>query len=247
MTMNTTLVINAKGGVGKSTITTNLASYFAARDIPTTIADFDPQGSSLNWLAQRSSDARKIYGADLSSRIGGGFANGRRAIPRDTRQLIIDAPAGPSDLERGLAHIRAMDGGFDPRALAETASDVFFKVQGAWTARSMAGVTTLLTPEMATALQRDCDRLRAERKINRLENIAVRSAEVSEAWQESGQDFVTVHFLASLLDYTTDESGGQVLEGSRTEPVKFEEYWRSCARSARTPFASARSCGRGRP
>jgi chromosome partitioning protein len=98
MTMNTTLVINAKGGVGKSTITTNLASYFAARDIPTTIADFDPQGSSLNWLAQRSSDARKINGADLSSRIGAGFANGRRVIPRETRQLIIDAPAGPSRL-----------------------------------------------------------------------------------------------------------------------------------------------------
>lgn len=98
MTMNTTLVINAKGGVGKTTITTNLASYFAARDLPTTIADFDPQGSSLNWLAQRSSDARKIHGADLSTRIGAGFANGRRVIPRETRQLIIDAPAGPSRL-----------------------------------------------------------------------------------------------------------------------------------------------------
>jgi chromosome partitioning protein len=98
MTMNTTLVINAKGGVGKSTITTNLASYFAARDIPTTIADFDPQGSSLNWLAQRGSEARKIHGADLSTRIGAGFANGRRQIPRETRQLIIDAPAGPSRL-----------------------------------------------------------------------------------------------------------------------------------------------------
>jgi chromosome partitioning protein len=98
MTINTTLVINAKGGVGKTTITTNLASYFAARDIPTTIADFDPQGSSLNWLAQRSSDARKIYGADLSSRIGAGLANGRRVIPRETRHLIIDAPAGPSRL-----------------------------------------------------------------------------------------------------------------------------------------------------
>jgi len=89
----------------------------------------------------------------------------------------------------------------------------------------MTSVAPLLTPEMATALQRDCDRLRAERRINRLENIAVRSAEITEAWQESGQDFVTVHFLASLLDYTTDESGVQVLEGSRTEPVKFEEYW----------------------
>ena len=137
----------------------------------------------------------------------------------------MEAPAGPSDLERGLGHIRQMDPGFDPRAFAETASDVFFKVQGAWTARSMAGVSALLTPEMAALLQRDCDRLKADGKVNRLENIAVREALVTEAWQESGQDFVTIHFLASLLDYTTDESGARVLEGSRTEPVKFEEYW----------------------
>jgi chromosome partitioning protein len=98
MTMNTTLVINAKGGVGKTTITTNLAAYFASRDITTTIADFDPQGSSLNWLQQRSKDARKIYGADLATRLGSGFANGRRVIPRDTKQLIVDAPAGPGRL-----------------------------------------------------------------------------------------------------------------------------------------------------
>jgi len=96
--MNTTLVINAKGGVGKTTITTNLASYFAARDIVTTIADFDPQGSSLNWLQQRSSEARKIHGADLSTRNGTALQSGRRQIPRDTRQLIVDAPAGPSRL-----------------------------------------------------------------------------------------------------------------------------------------------------
>lgn len=137
----------------------------------------------------------------------------------------IEAPAGPSDLERGLSHIRQMDPGFDPRAFAETASDGFFKVQGAWTARSMTGVSSLLNAEMTSVLQRDCDRLKAEGKVNHLENIAVRSAEVTEAWQESGQDFVTVHFLASLLDYTTDESGARVLEGSRTDPVKFEEYW----------------------
>jgi chromosome partitioning protein len=98
MTMNSTLVINAKGGVGKTTITTNLASYFASRDLTTTIADFDPQGSSLNWLAQRGGDARKIHGADLSTRLGAGLANGRRSIPRDTKQLVIDAPAGPSRL-----------------------------------------------------------------------------------------------------------------------------------------------------
>ena len=77
---------------------------------------------------------------------------------------------------------------------------------------------------MRGTLQAQCDRLRADRRINRLENIAVRRATVTEAWQEQGQDFATVYFLASLLDYTTDESG-QIVDGSRTEPVKFEEYW----------------------
>jgi chromosome partitioning protein len=98
MSMNTTLVINAKGGVGKTTITTNLASYFASRQIPTTIADYDPQGSSLNWLQQRPADAFKIHGADFSPRSGTSSPLMRRLIPRGTRQLIIDAPAGPSRL-----------------------------------------------------------------------------------------------------------------------------------------------------
>ena len=80
-------------------------------------------------------------------------------------------------------------------------------------------------PNSGMGPERLAHKLRAERRINRLENIAVRQAVVTEGWQEKGQDFVTLYFLASLLDYTTDESGAQVLDGSRTEPVKFEEYW----------------------
>jgi chromosome partitioning protein len=96
--MNTTLVVNAKGGVGKTTVTTNLASYFASCGVPTTIADFDPQGSSLNWIKQRPLSVGKIFGADLAQRHGIGLSNARREIPRDTRALFIDAPAGPSRL-----------------------------------------------------------------------------------------------------------------------------------------------------
>jgi len=82
MAMKSTLVINAKGGVGKTTITTNLASYFASRGIPTTIADYDPQSSSLNWLAQRSTEVPTIHGADLAARAGLTLQNGRRQVPR---------------------------------------------------------------------------------------------------------------------------------------------------------------------
>ena len=66
--------------------------------------------------------------------------------------------------------------------------------------------------------------MKAEKKINKLDNIAVRSADITEAWQEGGTDFITVRVLASLLDYTVSESG-ELLAGSKTEPVKFEEYW----------------------
>ncbi len=150
-----------------------------------------------------------------------------RPEPASRSTAVLDAPAatGDSDLARGVAHIRQMDPTFDPARFGEPASDMFFRVQGAWMARDMAGVRDLLTPQMLATMQAQCDQLRAQRRVNRLENVAVRSVEVTEAWQEGGQDYLTVRYLASLLDYTTDDSGAQLVEGSRTEPVKFEEYW----------------------
>jgi predicted lipid-binding transport protein (Tim44 family) len=137
----------------------------------------------------------------------------------------MEVPAPPGDLERGLGYVRQLDPGFDPKRFAETASDIFFKMQASWGARDMGRAADVLTPEMQALLQKDCDRMRAEHRINRLENIAVRTAEVTEAWQEKGQDYVTVYFLANLLDYTTDETGTKVLDGDATQPVKFEEFW----------------------
>lgn len=140
-------------------------------------------------------------------------------------QTATAMPSMERDLDRGLRHIAQMDMTFTPERMVDTATDTFFTVQSAWTARDMAPARALLSPEMYDTLRQGCDQLREVKRINRLENIAMRSVQVTEAWQESGSDFVTVHILASLLDYTTDESGVQVYEGNRTTPVKFEEYW----------------------
>ncbi len=141
---------------------------------------------------------------------------------------VYDQPqvsADERDLEQGLANIRQFDPHFDPAAFQDMGMDVFFKIQGAWANRDMSSVRSLLTEEMFQILQADADKLKAEKKINRLENIAVRSVDATEAWQESGADFITVRVYANLLDYNVDETTGQVVEGSKTEPVKFEEYW----------------------
>jgi predicted lipid-binding transport protein (Tim44 family) len=141
---------------------------------------------------------------------------------------VYDQPvrsADQQDLEQGLANIKQFDPYFQEAAFQDLAMDVFFKIQGAWANRDMSPVRSMLTEEMFRILQDDAERLKADKKINRLENIAVRSVDITEAWQESGTDFITVRIYANLLDYNVDENTGQVIEGSKTEPVKFEEYW----------------------
>jgi predicted lipid-binding transport protein (Tim44 family) len=92
-------------------------------------------------------------------------------------------------------------------------------------ARDMGGVRAALTEELFATLQAQCDQLRAQRRINRLENIAVRRSEIRAAWVEAGRAFITIHFLANLLDYTLEEQTGRLVSGSRETPVKFEECW----------------------
>ena len=130
-----------------------------------------------------------------------------------------------NDVANGLAHIRQMDPNFDEGRFSDAVMDIFFKIQGAWMHRELAPVNVLLTEEMKKYFQDDINTLLREKKINKLENIAVRNVEVVEAWQESGQDFLTARIYANLLDYTTDDSTGAVISGSTTDPVKFEEYW----------------------
>jgi predicted lipid-binding transport protein (Tim44 family) len=78
---------------------------------------------------------------------------------------------------------------------------------------------------MRQIFQRDLDKLLQDKQVNRLENIAVRNVDLAEVWQENGQDFITTLIYANLLDYTTDDLSGAVISGSKSEPVKFEEYW----------------------
>jgi len=130
-----------------------------------------------------------------------------------------------SDVDVGLQYIRQMDPTFDESVFREASSDIFFKIQAGWANRDLEPVKGLLTSEAYSVLIEDVDKLRREKKINRLENIALRSVNLLEVWQESGSDYITLRFLANILDYTVDESTGQVISGSKVDPVKFEEYW----------------------
>jgi chromosome partitioning protein len=80
------MVLNPKGGCGKSTIATNLASYYATQGKKVGLADYDQQESSLDWLARRPAKKAQIFGTAAHK-------DGLKQIPRDCDVVIVDAPA----------------------------------------------------------------------------------------------------------------------------------------------------------
>ncbi len=84
--MRKILVLNPKGGCGKSTLVTNIAAYFAVEGRRVAIADLDPQQSSADWLARRPESAPSIRLA--------GISDGKLDVPRSIEITIIDSPAG---------------------------------------------------------------------------------------------------------------------------------------------------------
>ncbi|MEO1319318.1 MAG: AAA family ATPase, partial [Pseudomonadota bacterium] len=80
------MVLNSKGGCGKSTIATNLAGMYAVEGQSVALADYDPQRSALDWLDVRPADAAPIVGLNAAE-------DGLKKLPRTADVLIIDAPA----------------------------------------------------------------------------------------------------------------------------------------------------------
>lgn len=83
--MHSILVLNPKGGCGKSTLATNIAGYFAQRGKRVALADFDPQGSSNDWLEARPEAAAEIIPVTIKA--------GKIQAPRGTEFTIIDSAA----------------------------------------------------------------------------------------------------------------------------------------------------------
>ena len=80
------MVLNPKGGCGKSTLATNIASYYASEGANVALADYDPQRSSLDWLDRRPAKLPKIIGITA-------FESGLRNVPRNADVVVSDAPA----------------------------------------------------------------------------------------------------------------------------------------------------------
>ncbi len=97
------LVTNAKGGCGKTTIATNIASHYARQGKVVRLFDHDSQGSSLAWLNRRADDAAPIAGVDASKNSDHRLTRSwQLRVPPETDVAIIDSPAGTDITELAM-------------------------------------------------------------------------------------------------------------------------------------------------
>lgn len=85
--MPVVVIANPKGGVGKTTLSTNVAGFLASRGHAVMLGDADRQQSSALWLRLRPAAAREIRSWDIS-----GDQIGRP--PKGTSHVVLDTPAG---------------------------------------------------------------------------------------------------------------------------------------------------------
>ncbi len=98
--MRSILVVNPKGGCGKTTLATNLATYYSVWDIPTAIVDLDPQQSSMEWLKVRPKSENPIQGFN--------GLKGKIHPDEETERVIYDCPAR-TDSKKVAKLIELMD------------------------------------------------------------------------------------------------------------------------------------------
>lgn len=78
-------VVNPKGGVGKTTLATNLAGYYASAGRRTMLGDFDRQQSARHWLRLRPEGVRPIETWEMNGEIA--------RPPRGVTHVVLDTPA----------------------------------------------------------------------------------------------------------------------------------------------------------
>jgi chromosome partitioning protein len=91
--MQRIVILNPKGGSGKTTIAVNLASWFAAHHQAPVVIDLDPQGSSQRWIRKRPAELPPIgviSGSERDSRTTRSF---QLRVPPGTTHVVVDTPA----------------------------------------------------------------------------------------------------------------------------------------------------------
>ena len=129
--MQRIIIVNPKGGSGKTTVASNLAACYAVNGKRPALMDLDPQGSSMRWLRKRPDDSPPIHGIAAFERSSTVTRSWQLRIPAECSAVIIDTPAALEaqsfpDITRGAdaVLVPVMPSDIDIHATAKCIADL---------------------------------------------------------------------------------------------------------------------------
>ena len=214
-------VMNAKGGCGKTTVATNLASYCASRGYGTALFDYDRQASSMRWLKARPASRPPIHGVAAFELPRPGVTRAwQMRVPQDTRYMITDTPAGCAmvDIEDRVAEadviiIPVLPSSIDIHSTADFIRDLL-----------LVGKARIHNTRLAIVTNRTRIHTRAveklERFLNKLEIPVIARIRDTQHYVSAAEQGLGIHELnerdvqkdcetwADLLDWLDNNRGG---------------------------------------
>ena len=134
--MQKVVIFNPKGGSGKTTLSTNLASYYASQHYKTALMDYDRQGSSTFWLKKRSPKCRSIQSINAAKQQGGMTRSWQLHLEPGTERVVVDSPAGANveDFRRTLSDadailIPVLPSDIDIHAVTQAIADLLLRAK----------------------------------------------------------------------------------------------------------------------
>ncbi|ABK43007.1 import inner membrane translocase, subunit Tim44 [Magnetococcus marinus MC-1] len=157
-----------------------------------------------------------------------------QGLPMGSGSDVEDFSA-QDERQQTLDRLLAEDSNFDEFTFIDGAKRCFEMLQTSWSTFDMTTLQGLLTPQMMEEVENHARQLQANGQRDVVKNVHFSEAALVEAWSEQGQDYLTVRFDVSLVEYVEDASG-QVVSGDANHPQQVQEFWVfTRAQGARNP------------
>jgi chromosome partitioning protein len=197
------VVLNPKGGSGKTTLAVNLAGYLADSGRHVALMDFDPQQSAMQWLGKRAQSQPVIHGMPAHKRDHSVTRSFQYRVPDEIEYLVVDSPAAVSD-DKLIEYthgshailVPVMPSAIDTRAASKLIAGLLLKAK---VSRSMGRLGVVIN----RARERTIAYRNLKAFLNRLGITAVTALRDSQNYVRAGEQGTSIHEMR-LSDVRAD-------------------------------------------
>ncbi len=141
------------------------------------------------------------------------------------RNVTIQQPKPSEPLVNDIDKLKAKDKNFSENKFLDDASNLYVRLQDAWTNRDLTPVRNKLSAELYAKSDRQIQNYIKNNQTNHVENVSVLNCEIIGCTNDGVNDIITVKTLARIVDYTTDDNTGNVIRGDRNREVFMTYHW----------------------